>query len=456
MIEKCPLPAPAYTVRGGANSILVEFDGLEMEAAKLDSSAETLRETAAALQSISWEQAAWLRIQPAHAAETARTELDRAVFLLRACVESAGDTAARLRTATQRYRDAEGRTERLSALPGLLPLAMVLLDPGPGGFPKLGAVESLPLRFIDVAGLRALTAVFGGPQGLRRIEVEKVAQADSAGKELVLPGGAAGLLERSAVLLQENDPGVVEVLRIKPADGGPETYVVTLPGTQPGGRTAGGNPFDNYGNVEGRAAESRFISDAVAEALRQAKAEAGDAVILVGYSQGGIHAAHAAGYLRETSGLDVRYVLTAGAPAGDTDIPPETQALHLEHVQDWVPGADGTSNPDAPNRVTMTLTDGVPVLAGDNGLGPAHKLPVYLEGAAAADASSDASLRASLAGVGAVGGAGSIATRELYRFRRKEVRPPIQVVPKGPPGPPPGPALPRVLRRDGLAAGTGQ
>lgn len=449
MIGECPLPAPGYTVRGGQNSILVEFDALEVRAARLDSTAGILREIGAELQRIRGEHAAWLRMQPASAAEAAGTELDRAMFLLHGCVETAGGTADGLRSAVQRYREAEGRAERLSGLPGVLPLGMVLLDRGPGGFPKLGAVESLPLRFIDVAALRVLAAVFGGPKALREIEVEKLGALEGAGKVVPLSGSAAGLLERSAVLLREDDPGVVEVLRVKPAHGGPDVFVVTLPGTQPGGRTAGENPFDNYGIAEGRAADSRFVSAAVGEALRQAKAEAGDAVILVGYSQGGIHAAHAAGYLRESSGLDVRYVLTAAAPTGDADIPPEIQALHLEHVQDWVPGADGTSNPDALNRVTMTLTDDAPVLPGPVGLGPAHKLPVYLDGAAAADASGDPSLRASLAGVGAVVGAGSLATRELYRFRRKNSRPPIQVVPKGPSGHLPAPPLPRVLRSAG-------
>lgn len=449
MIGECPLPAPGYTVRGGQNSILVEFDALEARAARLDSAAGILREIGAALQRIRGEHVGWLRVQPAHAAEAAGAELDRAVFLLRGCVESADGTANGLRSAAQRYREAEGRAERLSGLPGLLPLGMVLLDPGPGGFPKLGPVESLPLRFIDVAALRVLASVLGGPKPLREIEVEKLGASEGAGKVIPLSCSAGGLLERSAVLLRENDPGVVEVLRVKPAHGGPDVFVVTLPGTQPGGRMAGENPFDNYGIAEGRAADSRFVSVAVAEALRQAKAEAGDAVILVGYSQGGIHAAHAAGYLRESSGLDVRYVLTAAAPTGDADIPPEIQALHLEHVQDWVPGADGTSNPDALNRVTMTLTDDAPVLPGPVGLGPAHKLPVYLDGAAAADASGDPSLRASLAGVGAVVGAGSLATRELYRFRRKNSRPPIQVVPKGPPSHLPEPPLPRELRSAG-------
>lgn len=430
---------------------MVEFDALEIRAARLDSITETLSGIAGSLQRISEEEMAWVRMQPAPAAETARSELDRAVFLLRSCIERSSRAAADLRSAVRNYRDAEGRAERIAAPPGLLPLGLLFLDPGAGGFPKLRAVESLPLRFVDTPVLLAFAEAFGGRRALREVTVERVEPAPGTG-EVPVSGTAAGLLERSAVLLRENDPGVVEVLHLEAAAGSPgagTVFVVTMPGTQPGDSSAGENPFDNYGNAEGRAAESRFVAAAVAEALRQAGAEAGDSVILVGYSQGGIHAANSAGYLRETAGLDVRYVLTAGAPAGDAGIPPEVQALHLEHAQDWVPGADGTSNPDAPNRVTMTLTDDVPVLAGDNGLGPAHKLPVYLEGAAAADASADPSLRASLAGVGAVVGSGSVAARELYRFRRRERRPPVQVVPKGLPGPAPGPSLPHVVRRGG-------
>jgi hypothetical protein len=80
---------------------------------------------------------------------------------------------------------------------------------------------------------------------------------------------------------------------------------------------------------------------------------------------------------------------------------------------------DGTSNPDSANRVTMTIVDPVTgAQAEPAGLGPAHKLPVYLEGAAAADASSDASLRASVGALGVLIGAGAPATRELYRFTR--------------------------------------
>ncbi|WP_312182775.1 hypothetical protein [Arthrobacter sp.] len=428
MAPTCPLPDPSYTVIGGQGTILVEYDALENQAAKLERAAGQMNAIADDLWRIQRDEAGLMWLQPPIAAATAMEELSRATLLLSRCGEAALECAADTRTAAARYREAEGRAERQYGQVGLIPsLSLLWLRRGAGGFPERAVAEQLPLRFIDSAALKiGVAAASPGSRGLRSITVEK---SPRSGARLPLDGSAAGLLERSAVLLEEDDPGVIEVLRIDRDDG--PVFVVTLPGTQPGGRTAGPNPFDNFGNAEGRAFQSRFIAAAVAEALRQAQAEAGDAVILVGYSQGGIHAANAAGQIQDATGVEVKYILTAGAPAGDAEIPSGIHTLHLEHQQDWVAGIDGTSNPDTPNRVTMTITEPVQGTPGGSGLGPAHKLPVYLEGAAAADASTDPSLRASLAGVNAVVGSGSIATRELYRFSRKAPRPATKIVPRG-------------------------
>ncbi|MBD8042526.1 hypothetical protein H9638_01750 [Arthrobacter sp. Sa2BUA2] len=450
MSPVCPVPGPGFTVTGGAGSILVEYDALEEQAARLEHAAGQMGAVADDLRRIQMEEYGLMWLQPPAAATTALDELAQAVFLLSRCRDAARDSASDLRTAAGRYRDAEGRSERMAGASGLIPfLSLLFTGRGAGGFPERAVVERLPLRFVDEGILKLVMAgASPGSHGLRPITVEK---SPRSGARIPVEGSAAGLLNRSAVLLEENDPGVIEVLRID-RDGGP-VFVVTLPGTQPGGRTAGSNPFDNYGNAEGRAHQSRYIAAAVAEALRQAQAEAGDAVILVGYSQGGIHAANAAGQIEAELGVEVRHVLTAGAPAGDADIPSSTQVLHLEHQQDWVAGVDGTSNPDAPNRTTMTLTDPAMNVPGETGgLGPAHKLPVYLEGAAAADASTDPSLRTTLAEVSAVVGPGSIATRELYRFTRTPARSAPKVVPKGLP-PIPAPRGPRYLPRTPRPAG---
>lgn len=449
MVEICPLPGPGYTVTGGPGSVLVEYDALEEQAAKLETAAARMGAVAGQLRRILLAETDLLWQQPHSAAVCAQEELFRAADLVTRSGNKALDCAADVRTAAARYREVEGRTERLNRQ-GLIPaIGLLWLGRGAGAFPERRVLEELPIRLIDSAVLRAaIAAVSPGSHGLRPVTVEK---SERSGDRVRVDGSTVGLLGRSAALLEEDDPGIVEVLRID--RDGESVFVVTLPGTQPGGRTAGDNPFDAFGNAEGRAYQSRYIAAAVAEALRQAQAEAGDAVILVGYSQGGIHAANAAGQIQDATGVEVRYVLTAGAPVGDARIPAGTHTLHLEHQQDWVTGTDGTSNPDAPNRTTMTLTDPVqPPGTEEAGLGPAHKLPVYLAGAAAADASSDPSLRASVAGMGAVVGAGSVATRELYRFRRAEPRPATRTVPRGLPGPPKppapasGPVIPAVRR----------
>ena len=64
-------------------------------------------------------------------------------------------------------------------------------------------------------------------------------------------------------------------------------------------------------------------------------------------------------------------MLTAGSPVGGIRPGPGIRSLHLEHEQDWVPGADGLANPDTRDRVTVTLTNplAMPPLQ-DFGLGP--------------------------------------------------------------------------------------
>ena len=53
---------------------------------------------------------------------------------------------------------------------------------------------------------------------------------------------------------------------------------------------------------------------------------------------------------------DLKFVLTAGSPVGGIEPGAGISSLHLEHEQDWVPGADGLPNPDTRDRVTVTLT----------------------------------------------------------------------------------------------------
>ena len=91
-------------------------------------------------------------------------------------------------------------------------------------------------------------------------------------------------------------------------------------------------------------------------ALHQAGAVKGDQVVAVGYSQGGAHAMNLSSDKAFLAEFDLKYVLTAGSPVGGITPQPGITSLHLEHRQDWVPGSDGTPNPDTRDRVTVTLT----------------------------------------------------------------------------------------------------
>lgn len=232
---------------------------------------------------------------------------------------------------------------------------------------------------------------------------------------VILEGTAAGLLQRVDSLDAEG-PGVFEVLKVQRPDG--PVFVVVLPGTQGTAATATDNPFDPTGIVEAVHYDSAFVADAVHRALAESGASRGDRVMVVGYSQGGMHAANLAQHPQVAGDYSLELVLTAGSPTG-REASGDTTYLHLEHADDWVHQVDGAVNPDERNRVTVTLeepADDVP--AGDKGLGPAHKLPTYLAGAETVDASAHPSLVATLGVVGNTLGRRTPAQRHVFRVRR--------------------------------------
>ncbi len=252
-------------------------------------------------------------------------------------------------------------------------------------------------------------------------------------------GSLAALLERARII-GERGEGYVEVIEVD--NGGQKAYVVVIPGTQTGGEIGGVNPFDEAGIVEGLGHNSAEINAGVLRALQDAGAERGAPVLAVGYSQGGIHAMNLAAdelFLKE---YDMKYVLTAGSPVGGIVPDADVTALHLEHRQDWVPGTDGTPNPDARNRVTVTLKNPVTTPAGEEfGIGPGHRLSNYTEGARLVAASDDPSLMASTAVLAGVLGTGGTATATRFALSRpKAPGPQPGPVPRPIPQPPPRPS----------------
>ncbi len=446
--------APGILVRGGAHGLTVEYRELESVAAALEETAaqlSTLRTGCMEmyLLLIGTSAVHTHARQAAGAAELVITGLARNKQELE-------EAAADLRLAARNYLEAEGRVEEMISWAVGVPVGIGIWQKGGGGFPERSVSELVVPPFDGFLIEKLLERLADGRFGeLRPIDVTRLQGSTGT---VPLPGSTRGLLERSKTLLDGPDRGVVEILTVE--EGDRRVRIVTLPGTQDSGNIAvGPNPFDNYGNAEGRAKDSQYVADAVAEALRQAGASAEDAVILVGYSQGGIHAVNTGARLAESGEFSVEMMVTAGAPTGDRNTPEGVKVIHLEHYQDWVPGADGTLNPDTADRITVTGRTPVPADAARDGLGPAHDLDLYLELADQADASKDPSLKDSLGYLAEIIPPGSIATRSLFRFSRQPAPkpqkkpaykqkpkpllpppPPLPLLP--PPPPPPLPVLP--------------
>ena len=239
----------------------------------------------------------------------------------------------------------------------------------------------------------------------------------------------AGLLRRAEAVGRTS--GDIEVIRV---DGGDRrAWVVVLPGTQLGGLPEGTNPFDAAGIAEALGYDSESTNAAVRQALREAGAEAGEQLAVVGYSQGGIHAMNLSRDKAFLAEFDLRFVLTAGSPVGGITPEPGIGSLHLEHRQDWVPGADGLANADTRDRVTVTLSnDLVMPPPQDFGLGPGHQLENYAAGAEAVSRSRDPSLQASTAALAAVVGVGGTATVSRFSLRREALPAPGVLTAPGP------------------------
>ena len=265
-------------------------------------------------------------------------------------------------------------------------------------------------------GVRDLVRALGAETGLAGLLPRPVRIIGAETSQEQVDASPAGLLSRAGALAGAS--GGIEVLRF---DGGHRpAWVVVLPGTQLDEVSAGTNPFDAGGIAEGLGYGSAETTLAIRQALYAAGAEAGQPLAAVGYSQGGIHAMNLSQDKAFLADFDLKFVLTAGSPVGGITPEPGISSLHLEHEQDWVPGADGLASPDTRDRVTVTLANAldVPPFA-DFGLGPGHRLDNYTAGAEAVAASKDLSLRTSTAALAAVVGAGGVATVTRFALRRE-------------------------------------
>ena len=265
-------------------------------------------------------------------------------------------------------------------------------------------------------------------------------------------GGAFGLLSEGSVSAFETGkpvavfpPRNIESLvnRLMQTAASPEAQVrierfgssvfVYIPGTKTWNPIAGKNPLDATSNLwamqgPGIAASERAVS----KAMGLAGVGAGDNVMFVGHSQGGLVAANlaSAAGAQGTAGSNPKYrvagLVTLGAPiahlAGKLRVP----TLSLEHTNDVVPKLSLKANPITENWVTAvreTPTDPNDKTAD---LVEAHDLEAYRETAKQADESTNEGLsqfRKKLSGfaaeqAGAAGAGATVGEARWFELRR--------------------------------------
>ncbi|MGM7666685.1 hypothetical protein [Microbacterium sp. A93] len=400
-----PGEPPSFSVRGGPGSIHANLD--ELERGSLLLVGATDEASALSLRAAGW--GSLMSVAAAHTGPgrvlTGRTaELSAGLMAISA---EAAMLAVAVRTAARTYREAEAAAQR--RMEELL-----------GGVAFVGALglglsgQPLPLPLTELA-IQAAPEVLAGVLGMMvpglgrgfliasevtgRVARDEGATGALSGPEQLYPlvtvlGRAAGLVQIGPVRLKgtlppadqweetwtpEGEgsisnvmshldlargaaPGSIQITKFTPdGPGTPETvWLVSLPGTQTGDyRDASGwstNPWDVGGNAEAMALDSQHVSAAVGAALRAAGAGQDDALVLTGYSQGGLHAARIAADERIAATYDVQGLFTIGSPTGGIRVPASVEAAHLEHDEDFPAALDGRANPQAANRATITVS----------------------------------------------------------------------------------------------------
>jgi hypothetical protein len=441
-------------IRGGIGGVSFQFEELLAGAAALDGlvrqlqsvevEADTVRRALFPYQSDSYTSGSNAII--------AVGEAGRKVGIVRSQLQRIGDD---VRASHREYEYAEARNALLlrmglhgseyGAAPGpfALPGVRGTVEDWVAMAPRnLAVLLGLPWPLAAVAGalagttdIRRLVRDASEAPGLGVLKPRPVSIVDRETFTADVDLSPAGLLRRAGTVGEQG--GRIEVIEV---DGGAgPAWVVIIPGTQQDALPEGTNPFDPAGIAEALGYDSASTAQAIREALRQAGAEAGDQLVVVGYSQGGIHAMNLSKDRVVLAEYDLKFILTAGSPVGGISPAPGIRSLHLEHEQDWVPGADGQANPDTRDRVTVTLTNPLAVPPPqDFGLGPGHRLENYADGAALVSASRDNTLQDSTAALAAVVGTGGAATVTRFSLRR-EGRPAPRATPAAGQPPAPGP-----------------
>jgi hypothetical protein len=194
-----------------------------------------------------------------------------------------------------------------------------------------------------------------------------------------------------------------------------KSYVVDIPGTKdwqfnPAGDRTHLNDFGT--NLHALAGETTTYEQGIADALRRAGVQPGEPVMLVGHSQGGMVAVHAADDFVQSGQFNVTHVVTAGSPVARMPVPSSVQVLSLENQHDIVPHLDARDNPDLPNRTTVTFDRQYGTVGDNHGIASS-----YTPAAIAVDSSGDPSVRKYLDSAGDFLN-GDTATSHVYQVTR--------------------------------------
>jgi hypothetical protein len=130
-------------------------------------------------------------------------------------------------------------------------------------------------------------------------------------------------------------------------------------------------------NGRALAGEQTAYEQGVLAAMHRAGVRAGDEVLLIGHSEGGMVAVNAARDATARGEFTVTHVITAGAPLGliASSLPGSVRVLALENSRDLVPHLDGVENPDRINVTTATGSYGDGSIVGDHAIRAAY-LPI--------------------------------------------------------------------------------
>ncbi|QGQ18391.1 hypothetical protein GC089_02880 [Cellulomonas sp. JZ18] len=137
------------------------------------------------------------------------------------------------------------------------------------------------------------------------------------GADLHAPGSVEDIFMEQYDLYRESDPdnsGQVQIVTRHHPDG-TVTHVVQIPGTEEWGAQRGDNPFDLTSNVHLMAGHDTLIEKQVIAAMKAARIEPGQPVMLTGHSQGGIIAASLASDPAFRAQYSVESVVTGARPS---------------------------------------------------------------------------------------------------------------------------------------------